>query len=402
VIVSLAGDTPDRVVQAPGSRVLFLQIDGTGQRVAIGRADGLEVVEMSTGAGLWRAGPGPVRCSPVWSPDGTRLAVALGEVRGVSLFDSATGHVRGMQRTAGWPDQLLFHPGGRVLACATDEPAVLLCDRLDGRVRWHIPVPNAARSLHFSQDGNELTAFDSAGNPRGWRLENAVGFHEWNRMQQTEADGTVFDLALSHDGRFLLSTATAGVRIWSVADERQTGFHAVENQRIDAPTSAWWLNGESPEILVQVKGGLERVPIDSNGRPGQARRVPRQPGTTIIDVTDDGTWLVTSIDPEAPPCEAWSGGDPDTARPVPLPAKHENVVQSRDGSRRARHLDDDVIEYSSTSHTASWRLTPPERLGVRACVFSPDGERLFVLGREHRVFTWELGTLREELARRGF
>jgi len=144
------------------------------------------------------------------------------------------------------------------------------------------------------------------------------------------------------------------------------------------------------------------VPIDSEGRPGKARRVPRQPGTTIIDVTDDGTWLVTSIDPEAPPCEAWSGGDPDTARPVPLPAKHENVAHSRDGSRRARHLDDDAIDYSSANDTTSWRLTPPERLGVRACVFSPDGERLFVLGREHRVFMWDLGKLREELARRGF
>jgi hypothetical protein len=380
--------------------VTFLQTDGAGQRVAIGRADGLEVVDLSTGARVWHVRPGPVRCVPAWSPDDLQLAAVLGETRGFSLFDAATGQLRWVQQTAGWPVQLQFHPAGRLLACATDEPAVLLCDRLDGRIRSNIPV--AAQSLHFSDEGSTLTTIDAAGNPSGWRLENPAGFREWNRMPQTEPDGTVFKLALSHDGRFLLTTATAGIRIWSVAEERQTGFHAVENQRIDAPTDAWWLSGDALEILVQVPGGLERVPIDPTGHPGTPRRVARQPGTTVIDVTGDGTWLVTSIDPEAPACEAWLRGDPSTAHPVPLPKKEGHVVVSRDGSRRASQLDHDVIKYSSTSEAASWRLIPPERLGVRACVFSLEGDRLLVLGREHRIFMWELGRLHEELARRGF
>ena len=135
---------------------------------------------------------------------------------------------------------------------------------------------------------------------------------------------------------------------------------------------------------------------------GTPRRVARQPGTTVIDVTEDGNWLVTSIDPDAPACEVWLGGDPSNARPVPLPSKDGNVARSRDGRRAARQLDHDVIQYSSASEDALWRLIPPERLGVRACVFSRDGERLLVLGREHRVFMWELGKLREELALRKF
>lgn len=399
VIASVNGDAP-RVLQEPGSIVTFLQTDAEGKRVAIGRADGLEVVDLSTGERLWRAGPGPVRCVPAWSPDGTQLAAVLGETRGFSLFDAATGQVQWVQQTAGWPVQLQFHPAGGLLACVTDEPAVLLCDRLDGRVRTSIPV--AAQSLRFSEDGSTFTTMDAAGRAQGWRLENPLGFREWTRMPQSEADGTVFKLALSHDGRFLLTTATAGIRIWSVAEGRQTGFYAVENQRIDAPTGAWWLRGDALEILVQVPGGLERVPIDPAGRPGAPRRVARQPGTTVIDVTEEGNWLVTSVDPDAPPCEAWLGGDPGTAHPVSLPGKEGDVVHSRDGRRGARQLDHDVIQYSSASESALWRLIPPERLGVRACVFSLDGERLLVLGREHRVFVWELGKLREELALRKF
>ena len=400
VIASPDAGVPERVLQEPGSMVTFLQPDPSGQRAAIGRADGLEVVDFSTGARLWQTGPGPVRCVPAWSPDGTRVAAVLGESRGLSLFAAANGKLRWAQRTAGWPVHVQFHPAGRLLACATDEPAVLLCDEADGRVRASIPV--AAQSLGFSDDGSTLTTVDAAGRPHGWRLEDPVGFREWTRIPQAEADGTVFRLALSHDGHFLLTTATAGIRIWSVADGRQTGFYAVENQRIDAPTDAWWLGGGTLEILVQVPGGLERVPIDPAGRPGTPHRVPRQPGTTIIDVTDDGTWLVTSIDPEAPPCEAWIGGDPSTARPVPLPVREKLAAQSRDGHRSARPMDDDEIKFSSKNDDASWRLIPPERLGVRACVFSLDGERLIVLGREHRVFVWELGKLREELARRKF
>ena len=192
------------------------------------------------------------------------------------------------------------------------------------------------------------------------------------------------------------------MRIWSVAEQRQTGFLATENQRIDAPTSAWWLGDRADEILVQVPGGLERVRIDPKGQPEPPNRVPRQPGMTVLDVTADGTWLVASIDPDAPPCEAWPGGNPDGAHPVPLPVKDRTVTRSPDQRQRASLLEHDVIKYASASEDASRRLTPPERIGVHATIFSLDGNSLFVLGREHRIFTWDLGVLQAELRRMGF
>ena len=400
IAVALDDTASARVLQKPGPMITSVAADRTSRRVAVGRADGLKVFDFSTGAPLWQAGPGPVRCTPAWSPDGTQLAAVLGEARGFSLFDAASGQLRASQRTSGWPVQIVFHPAGRLFACATDEPAILLCELPDGRVRARIPAP--AKSLRFSEDGNRLEAGDAGGQSQAWLLENPIGFHEWDSPPRSENDGTVFDFALARDGRFLLSSSTAGVRIWSVAEQRQTGFHATENQRIDAPTSAWWLGDRADEILVQVPGGLERVPIDPKGIPGTPRRVARPPGTTVVDVTADGTWLVTSIDPEAPPCEAWPGGNPDGAHPVPLPVKDRTVARSADQRSRASCLDHDVIKCTLSGDIASWRLTPPERIGVHAAIFSLDGNSLFVLGREHRIFTWDLGVLQAELRRMGF
>jgi hypothetical protein len=273
-------------------------------------------------------------------------------------------------------------------------------DGTDGRVRSTIPAE--ATSLRFSDDGDQLIAKNVGGLAKVWRVERGIGFREWTRLPDAKPDGTVFGMDLSADGRFLLSTATEGIRIWSVEEERQAGCYAVENQRIDAPTRAWWLNGKSHEILVQVPGGLERVPIDATGQPGVPTRVPRQPGTTVIDVTEDGTWLVTSIDPDAPPCEAWTGGDPSTARPALISAQDWREVKTMDGRSSARISEDDVVRYSPADHPVSWQLIPPERLGVRACAFSMAGDRLFLLGREHRLFAWDLERLRKELEKLKF
>ena len=392
--------TPDRVLQEPGSMIAFLQPDQPGDGVLLGRADALELLDTRTGATSWRATPGPVRCSPAWSPDGAHVAAALGETAGITLFDSRNGLPRWTQRTTAWPVVIEFHPGGRLLACATDENAILLCDRFDGRIRTRLAAP--AGSLRFPGDGTHLIATDAAGVVRAWELVQAPGFGEWTPAPRNEPDGTEFGLALSPDGRFALTTATAGIRIWSVAEGHETGFHPVENQRIDAPTDAWWLPGTKAEMLVQVPGGLERVPVSDDGRPGTPQRVARPPGSTVLDVTADGTWLVTSVDPEAPACEAWPGGNAAQARPVPRPPGDNGPVSAHSGGKIATLLDQDVIEYFPGGNRPAWRLTPPGRPGITALAFIRDGTRLMLLGRDHRVFVWNLSRLETELAARKF
>ena len=87
---------------------------------------------------------------------------------------------------------------------------------------------------------------------------------------------------------------------------------------------------------------------------------------------------------------------------MPLPTHDPRKLKTRTGERRAEIVDDDVIHYREAEDRHSWQLIPPERIGIRACVFSAKGDRMFVLGREHRVFTWDLEQLRQELAQRKF
>jgi len=47
------------------------------------------------------------------------------------------------------------------------------------------------------------------------------------------------------------------------------------------------------------------------------------------------------------------------------------------------------------------KLTPPQPVSARAMTFSVDGEKIFVLGANHRLFEWNLKALNEELGRLG-
>jgi hypothetical protein len=46
------------------------------------------------------------------------------------------------------------------------------------------------------------------------------------------------------------------------------------------------------------------------------------------------------------------------------------------------------------------RLAPPRAFELNHGVWSPDGERLYLLATGHRVFEWDLAALRRELAAR--
>ncbi len=47
------------------------------------------------------------------------------------------------------------------------------------------------------------------------------------------------------------------------------------------------------------------------------------------------------------------------------------------------------------------RLRPPQHLQFHQICLRPDGQRLWLLGRGHRIYEWNLAVLRQELARLG-
>lgn len=393
---------PPKILQPPGSRISSLAADPAGKRLAIARADGLEVLSLEDGVVLWRGGQEPVRCRPAWSADGSLLVAAPGESRQMECRNAAGGTLLWSAPLSDWPAAIAFHPSGQWLAVATSDQQVSLHSASTGRIL--LTIADEARELNFSRDGRYLVATDGDGGQHPWELREPEGWQEWTRRGAGETDGAVFSLALSPDGSRLLTATTAGVRIWSVAAQCEIGFHPAENQRIDAPTAAFWLG--NAEILVQVPGGLERVHLDADGRPQVPQPVKRPPGSAVAAIQPDGGWIVRLADPDAgeESWERWPGGDSAQATPWPdVPARPEPLVASAAHARAsARLLPGDVLSVSAAGADQADEIILPESLGVRGLAFDQDGIRVILVSKEHRVFSWDLARLRAALRDAGF
>ncbi len=401
-IYSAPYDGNPRFLQPVGSVVSFLAADPAETRVAVARADGLEVLSLVDGSVCWRAGRDPVRCRPAWNPEGTRLALAPGETRQIECRRAENGSVCWSAPTGAWPTSLTFHPAGTWLAAAFEDRQISLISASTGRILLSLEAE--ARELTFTRQGSWLQAADAEGSLREWLLCAPEAWHEWTGQDAGASDGTVFSLALSPDGRHLLTATTSGVRIWSVSAQREVGFHPAENQRIDAPTAAFWISPQ--EILVQVPGGLERVALNDQGIPQPAHPVKRPPGSSIAAIQPDASWIVRISDPDAneESWELWPNGDSARAAPSQISPTPQDPLFARcqTTGAEARLQPGDVLALSSPARMEPDLVVLPEMLGIRSLAMDASGRLIFLLGREHRVFSLDWEKLQQALNQEGF
>jgi WD40 repeat protein len=375
---------------------MSVAFDPAGRMIALARDDGVEMLSL-TGAS-WHYGETQARCPPAWSPDGARVAVAAGDRHEAVILAANDRAVCATVALTGVPQFLAFHPDGTLLAAASDDATVALCEAATGTA-W-TSLAFAAQALEFTADGRELLVSASGGAIHAWRVSLPVAWHEWPESPRNKSDGPVYSMALSPGGARLLTVSMGCVAVWSVPEERQTGFRLLENQRIDAPASAFWLTNST--ILLQVPGGLERLTVDASGMPGASERLPRVPGSTVLNVQPDGGWLVKLKDEDGKEsCELWPDGNAAAAQPAPLQtALPPTITAIHADGQQASLTNGDIIEWRRPSGP-EMRLTAPLNPGVRALQFSPDGRRLFVLTRQHRMFSWDFDKLSAALDARG-
>ncbi len=399
IIAENLADSQSRVLAPPGPLVRFLTLNPAGTQVALARVDGLEILALTPSGTSWHYGEAQARCAAVWSADGARLAAAVGDRREAVILAAQTGAVSTTVAVTGVPQHLAFHPDGTLLAVATDDGNLAICETATGATwsKFHFPT----NSLTFSADGKELLATGNDGVSRAWQVAMPAAFHEWREPPRDKADGAVLGMVLSPGGSHLLTVATDCIGIWSVAGARQTGYHLLENQRIDVRASAWWLN--DAEILIQIPGGLERMTIDSEGKPGGFLRVSKVPGSTVLDVRTDGSWIVSMEDEDGTTsCELWPGGNAKNARQIEMPPEPQpEITASHPPSGLSAMLSNGDTVVIRQRDGSERRLTPPRDPGVRALRCSQDGRRLLVLTRMHRVFSWDLDELADALEASG-
>ncbi|TAG10365.1 MAG: hypothetical protein EAZ42_03985 [Verrucomicrobia bacterium] len=379
----------EKLAQLPemDSAILWTTIAPAGGSAVIGSAQGLQRVDFKSSHVVWQLHGGAARCQPAWSSSGQQVAAAMGDERGLWLHDAADGRRLWHWESSAWPVSIAFHPNRPWLAVACDDGSISLLDVVEKRTWARLDF--SAQRVSFSPDGSRLSAHTLGGTAWEWPLEFPHGYREWSTGFSPEAAerGTAFGLKLSPNGQQLLTTATEGVRLWDLAAGRETGFYSAENQRIDAPTSAWWLSDH--ELLVQMPGGLERVKIDPAGQPGPPARVPRQPGMTVLDVLPDGAWRVKLSDPEqGDQSQLWRAGDPTLALTDTTPPAVSDALRLL----ATGEIDLTPLGRKSLSPR---RFTPPRPLHFRAAIIHPDGKRLLALAQPHHLVEWNLEALSE-------
>ncbi|WP_455711605.1 nSTAND1 domain-containing NTPase [Streptomyces iakyrus] len=180
----------------------------------------IEVRDVATGRLRHNRALGAIRA--VFSPDGTRLAIAGGKgwvriwhLSTGALHTISTGHGRSVRTLA-------FTPDGRTLAVVNVEDSgdqVTLLAAATGRTQRTIkPSSRSPLTLAFSPDGHTLaTATVGNGLVETWDMRTG-------RLQDSfSVSADVQSLAFSPDGRTLVTSSARGVQLWDLATSQPRG-----------------------------------------------------------------------------------------------------------------------------------------------------------------------------------
>lgn len=389
VLATRSGEVRVLTEQGRPAITRFADFDPLDRKIALTGSDGLSVIGIRDPSERWIHTGAPARCAAAWSGDGSRVAIAMGDRREALVFCAEDGKPCATIPTSGIPEHLALDHEGQLLAVASGDGLLAIHDAADGMVYSSLPH----RSLGLSFDGpSRLRSLTEDGGTCVWTIERPFDlFQVWNEKPRAKSDGVVSRLAISPNGKHLLTASAGCIAVWSVDGERQTVMIPLENQRVDDRASAWWLGDDA--ILIQVPGGLERVPVDHQGHPGKTERLARVPGSTVLDVTTEGHWLVSVLNEDGEPeHELWPGGDSAKA------TAHDGIIPESGGAIEVRG---NQVVVSATDGKP-WRLTIPNATGIADACATRDGSLVIIVTMDHRVMSWRMKTLAGTLDAAGF
>lgn len=387
----------------PGGKIAFVSASPEGMQLAIGGSFGVGILDSGTAGWSWQVGR-PLRCEPMWSQDGSLVAVALGDKKEIQVFDSASGQEYCSFGTTGWPEMLALDPKGRYVVVACDDDTVFIFDLPKRSLLARLS--SDASSIRFSEQGQGLRIGAPDGSFSQWRFEGPKGYHPWYSPLSQESVLTFRSASLSPNQEWLLLTFNECLQIYCVREGRLRGYYATSHQRIDSPAGAWWLPGEGNRVLLQVPGAWDILEVDEKGalnylHPSEARL----PGVKIVEIDPNGDWLVNVLyeDGETE-SEIWSEGDENRSRASePISPNQPPSLQRATQSvfYRAEIIDNGVIEIEDRFN-GTFRLTFPEGTSVKHLFFLEGGQRLVCVSFDNQLIEWNLPHLRKNLKKLGF
>ncbi|MEU0428433.1 helix-turn-helix domain-containing protein [Streptomyces canus] len=335
-----------------------------------------------------------------FSPDSRTVAAAsAGTVR---VWDVATGRKRGDFTGHPYPEAVAFGPGGRTVAAVGLDGLVRVWDVATGRVRTVGGNRIDGRAVAFSPDGRTYAVIRTGGSVQLREVATGTVRHTF-KDAAVGMDG----LAFAPDGRTIaIPSPSDTVRLWDTASGAvraivTAGHHGRGTMKVALGADGQTLvtsSNRDPNVRVH------RLPAD----PPQTT-LPGPAGTSIDDMvfSRDGHAVATVRqgpsdrgavqlwDTATGDREASLALDPDPAPagkqpPVPVLLLAAVGFDPTGRALAARFVNKRVIEVRDV---ATGRLRLSRALGAGdTAVFSPDGTRLAVVGRQGAVHLLNLST----------
>ena len=301
---------------------------------------------------------GALRCPPAISPDGRFLAFVRGAQIEIVIYNVLEDVFFSTIPVEDWPQSLHFSLSGEVIKSVFE---------------------NTKASLFSLRGDTLLTNFNENDT-----LREPVGLSLWKGHFIHSRQAKPYGGEISPQHQYIATTSVIGVHIWNTQSREAVDFHEVENQRIDAPTDAWWLDDR--RLLVQVPGAQEILEINSTGEITKVIQNRRVPGTVVNDIFPNGDWLVEVKNEEGDShVEIWMQGDSERTREW-TPVYKRSPLSHKDG----------IVRYED------WTLTLPSSDQILKVFMLEDGKRIVALTTDYDIYEWDLVALEKELVRLGF
>ena len=386
-----------------------------------------------------------------WSPDGSRLAAAVGKE--VHVYDPATG--KEQFRFRGHSDLvscLAFHPDGQSLASGSDDGTVRLSD-WQGNERLLAPRPGQKQppivALAYTPTGQQLLQLDQAGILTVLTPQEPKPAAEPARLTLLAKDKTQgIALALSANGRLLAASLVPGkAHLFELGIDRLEGSVSVRLQRVyttpgQGLVTALGFDKTGQRLVTSSNDPLAASP---DGIVGNVRVWDTLTGklmqtyrghTAKIDalaIAPDGSQIASGGQDQN--VKLWSLGLTDPHRLLAMQkgeiwcvavspdgqlvaaagsdkqvriynyadgkerhvlAGHQGVVNALAFSPQGDWLisggTDKVVKVWDTKTGNLLRQLPTEQSPVMALAISPDGKQLAAGGADRSVYLWTLAT----------